>query len=267
MPIGTQDPSIYPATQGPITSTGAKYAGMEARGDKLLNMHLIQHEDDFTLVAPAPAVGDVDIEVDATHTIAIGDYVEVHEDDVYFQALVLNVVGDTITLDTAVPYAFTVAGAAGINGTPNAAVNGSATPVVYELSPPAGQIWDITKLMFYLEDATVAMTHSLFGNLTALANGVSLRVMRSADKYEQIANFKINADFSLNSFETKVSADMTSGDFGMYSSKTFGNEGESGSVIRLNGDANESLQVVINDDISALDLFELMAFGYFLDDQ
>jgi len=267
MPIGTQSPRVYPANTGPYTSTGARYAGMEARAGKILDLFLLEREDTFTLVAVAPAVGDYDIEADATHTIGIGDMIELYEDDVYFQALVLNVVGDTITLDTPIPYAFTVAGALGINGVRNAAVNGSVTAVVYEVAPPAGQVWDITKLAYYIEGDTAAMTHSLFGDIAALTNGVVTRVKRSDDKYEVLHNAKANVDFIDDSSDFKVRADMTATSFGATVFRTLGNEAASGAMIRLVGNLGEKLEFVVQDNLSTLVLLKVKAQGYFLDDE
>ena len=268
MPLGTQAPNIYPANKGPHTSTGAKYTGMEARADKILNFYLIERQDDFTIVAAAPSVDDVAFEADATHTIAIGDMVEMYEDDVYFQALVTNVAVDTITVDTPIPYAFTVAGCNGFNGPRNAGVDGSgAGGVTYEIAPPSGQVWDITRLTYYIEDSTAAMTHSLFGNIAALTNGVVLRVKRSASKYEVIQNIKANVDLMVDTDGFVIRADMTAADFGLTSVKEFGNEANSGAMIRLDGSLGESLELVVRDDVSTIDLFKAKVQGYFLDAQ
>jgi hypothetical protein len=267
MPIGTEDPRFYPANTGPHTSTGAKYAGMEARAGKHLNQYLIEREGTFTLVAAAPAVGDVVFEADAAHGITIGDVVEIYEDDVYYQGLVLGVVGDTITVDSPLPYAFTVDGAAGIRGVHNANLDGSATAKVFEIAPPTGQIWDITKISIFLEGTTAAPTHSLFCDIAAITNGVVLRVKRSAAKYENMLNAKANIDFMVDGFETYVNDDMTAAAFGVNAFKTFGNEGEAGAMIRLNGTLGEKLEFIVQDSLVGLADVNVKAQGYFLDEQ
>ena len=264
MPIGTQDPRFYPANIGPRTSTGAKYYGMEARAGKILDLYFLNREDTFTLVAPAPTVSGYDIEVDATHTIGVGDWIELYEDDVYLQAQALGVAGDTITLDTPIPFAFTVAGALGINGVRNAAVDADPTPMVFEVAPPAGQVWDVTKTSLFIEGATAAMTHSLFGDIAAIANGIVFRVKRSAAKYEILHNIKANVDLMIDTDATAVSAAMTAATFGLFSFKTFGNEGASGAMLRLDGDLGEKLELLIQDDIDALTYLHAKAHGYFL---
>jgi len=268
MPDGTESPKHWPANTGPHTSTGVKYHGMEARAAKILNLYLTDYDDTFSVAATAPSVGDNEFTALAGHSITTGDTIMIYEDDVYFQCQVLNVVINTITIDTPIPYAFTVAGAAGINGVRNANVDGSVTPVTYKIEPPPGQIWDITKTSIYLEGDTAAMTHTLFGDIAALTNGVVLQVSRrSVVKYEVLLNAKANIDFMRSSGATKVQPSMTALAFGLHSFKTYGNEAYSGAMIRLDGDQLDKLEFVVQDDLTSLVLVKIKAQGYFLKEE
>lgn len=66
-------------------------------------------------------------------------------------------------------------GVADSNGSTHMHVNGSVTPVVFSAVPPAGESWEIHRIIGYLEGATTfdALT---FGDLPALTNGVEIRI-------------------------------------------------------------------------------------------
>jgi hypothetical protein len=244
---------------------------MEARGDDArLNMYLLNHEGAITLFAPAPAVGDLSFNIAAGSAVTTGDMIELYQNGHVFQALVTNFVNDvgfdTVTVDTPLPYAFTVLGATGRVGTRNAAVDGAAPNVIFDLRPPTGHIWDVTRMLFYIEGNTAAIAQDLFGNLAALTNGVVLRVRRSAALYEHVANFKNNLEFQINSWEFEIIANMTAPAVALRATKVFGNEQNMGSMVRLNGTDGERLEVIVADDIDALDLVKFHVEGYILED-
>jgi hypothetical protein len=242
---------------------------MEARGDeRVLSWYALATTEPVTLYANT-TLGDRGLNIVDDTSVAIGWMIELYEDGNVFQALVTGVTPgageDALTLDSPLPFAFTIAGATGRVGIRNAAVDGSTTDVPFTIVPPTGHIWDITNLMTYIHDQT-AMDSSLFGGLAALTTGVVYRVYRSATVYEHIDNIKSNEEFFEHGWEVDYPPNMLTSHYAIRAYKRWGNEMESGSMLRLNGTKGEYLEILITDDIDALDLVKLVAHGYILQD-
>jgi hypothetical protein len=263
MPYGTDAPNRWPGNKGNYSQVGTKFVAIEGRGDdRAINQYLINHEDTFTI----SVLGVIDARTftaTAGHTIATGDYVELTDGDKFFQAYVTNVATNVITVDSPLPFAFTVAGTTGVNGSHNANKDGSSTEFVLEIAPPSGAIWDIAKINIYIQDAT-AMDSALFGGITALTEGVYVRVKRSATEYEQLANYKSNLDFTKNSRETEYLANMVTGKYGLLSEVSFGGEQEHGTFIRLDGSLGQKLEVVASENLTTLEELSAFVQGYVL---
>jgi hypothetical protein len=137
------------------------------------------------------------------------------------------------------------------------AVGTLAAPLEYFIAPPAGEIWQITRLLF-------SMTHpsagdlGTFGNLTALTNGVILRVERNG-VYRTLTNWKTNADIKEDMFD--ITFDIRSGG-GSYGTSGRGTFAKSGSILELNGDTLDKVEIYIQDDITALTHFTMKMQGH-----
>ena len=73
----------------------------------------------------------------------------------------------------------------------NLGVDGSAVPVTYSAKPASGKLWLISKIFIFLQDGS-ALTPSTFGNITALTNGLSIKLNNT-----EIFNFKDNLDIQM----------------------------------------------------------------------
>lgn len=260
MPIGTEAPNIYPADGPRNKITGTRFSAVEARGgSRLLNWLASDRADTFTLDATV-TINTKSFDVVAGHTITAGQVLEFFEDGVVFQATVTNVATDTITIDKSLPYAFT-ASALGYSGASNMNVDGASTEVVYVIQPPVEQVWDIATLNLFIQDAT-AMDSSLFGGITALTEGVTLRLWHSATEYEDLAVFKSNADFFLYGGNAAYQANMVTGKYGLNWSNQF--VAEHGGLLRLDGSKSERLEIIISETLTGLEVFRALTSGYIL---
>jgi len=133
-----------------------------------------------------------------------------------------------------------------------------ASPQEYFIGPPVGEVWHITRLLF-------SMTHgsagdlSLFGDITALTNGVLLRA-RIDSNYGTFTNWKTNADIKDDMYD--VGFDDRAGGGGRYSTSGRGTFRNAGAIVRLDGDTNDRIEIYIQDDITALDSFTMKFQGH-----
>lgn len=170
--------------------------------------------------------------------------------------------GNVITLDTPVDRTLPINSAiAGTNK--NLAVDGSVTPQVFQVGPVgAGStaFVDITRIMGRMLDST-AMDDGKFGGLTALTNGIVLRHNNSV--IHNIWNAKSNGDLTLicgpDAFTYSDKA--PGGQHGLNFRNTYAGQQNHGVVLEL--EPGDFLELLVQDDLTGLDTFEMMAQGHF----
>lgn len=190
------------------------------------------------------------------------------------QIQILTVVGDVIGTDCFLDFPYTTNAIVQIQNV-DLNVDGSITPRIFSLTPlPYVQIdavvgdggaWDIVRTMFYLQSgANPAMNDQLFGNVTELANGIILR-KKNDDTYN-IFNIKKNGQFRLRNFDAEYVDTVRGGGSQSFSSRrTTGGQSKNGVTIRLDSEKGDSLQVVVQDDLSSLEDFSVIAQGHLVD--
>ena len=133
-----------------------------------------------------------------------------------------------------------------------------ANPQEYWIAPPAGQVWHMRRFVFSMIHGT-AGDLGLFGNLTALTNGVVLR-SRINGNYGTFTNWKRNGDMKSDMYD--VEFDARSGGQGNYGTSGRGTIAESGAIVRLVGDTNDRIEIYIQDDITGLNSFTMKFQGH-----
>lgn len=140
-------------------------------------------------------------------------------------------------------------------GSVEAAVNGSADPVAFDLAPGEDEIYRVTSLALVLV-CTAAPEMDKFGNLAALATGLGLQVLGSAG--EELVDLLGGQPI------------QTANDFAALGSVTLVDRGLSWTVhaaiapaapLRLEGADGERLRLTVSDDLSLLTRFRIFADG------
>lgn len=213
----------------------------------------------------APTVVDERIiqVVDGTG-VSNGSYVCIQENKRAFQGQVISGGGTSnLVLDTPLDYTFST-DALISNRTPDLNVIGSAVaPITASLKPIPGVKWDITRII-------IAMTHSSagddskFGNLASLTNGIVLR--KSNTIHHTIFNAKNNGDLRLRMYDVNYSDKAGAGLYGTTTRRSFSGADKNGVVIRLDGDLDESLDIIIQDALNLLTSFRVVAQGHVVED-
>jgi hypothetical protein len=234
---------------------------------KIVNETFHKHGSSTNLNSAATA-GDTSISVDDTAGFIVGDEIKIEEvvDGVGVQeigVMTITVVAagtpGTLTLDRPLGFDYTTA-ADVIEVTTNMAVSGSlASPEIFEIDPPDGTIWQLTRIMHSITDQT-AMDDAKFGGITALTNGVALRATTAAGRTVVFANWKSNSDMKLDMYDVDYSTKAPSGFFGLNGRWTFT---KAEVIAELDGDASpiQKMEVLIQDNLTGLDTFEMKAQG------
>lgn len=134
-----------------------------------------------------------------------------------------------------------------------------ASPQSYKIGPQAGDVWHITRLLFTITHST-AGDLGLFGNIAALTNGVTLRANING-VFGTFTNWKTNSDIKDDMYD--VEFDARSGGGGTFGTTGRGTFKNAGAIVRLDGTTGDYLEVLVQDDITALDRFTIKFQGHF----
>lgn len=141
------------------------------------------------------------------------------------------------------------------------AVNGAVTTQVFQIGPTGGVIEvDVTRLMGYLQSGT-AMDDSLFGSLGALTYGIVLRHKNGTT--QNIWNAKTNGEMALLCYDFTYTTKAPAGQFGARFRNSYGGQDKHGVTIRL--DPGDTLELLVQDDLTGLGVFNMIAQGHIVD--
>jgi hypothetical protein len=166
-----------------------------------------------------------------------------------------------ITLDTPVDSAFTV-GVGVLSADDNMAVKGDVTTQIFQIGSAQRETTvdlDITRFNGYIQSAT-AMDDSKFGDIaTGLEYGIVLRIKDGT--LTNLWNVKSNGEFGLLCFDTAYTTKPPAGtSHGFRFRNTYGGQSKHGVTIRLL--PGEVLELLIQDDLTGLEVFNMMAQGH-----
>lgn len=235
---------------------GAIRAQLQDNQAELVGVKVCRMIATVTLASPV-VIGEYTVTLTAGHGSTSGDIFCLKQAGRHYQATILSVATDTITLDTPHEYAFTVSALAFRSGDNMALSNGSVDPVIYRISPPPGAKWDIYGFSIGITDGT-AMDDGKFGGISALTRGLVVRKVDGV--YKNIFNVKTNGDFAFRCDEVRYATNAPSGVYGISIKKTFSQR--HGIVIRLNGDTSDELQFIVQDNLTGLTSMRAAAWGH-----
>ncbi len=148
------------------------------------------------------------------------------------------------------------------SGSNNAVLDYSSSEARFKILPPAGNIIRITTMVVSISDTT-GMQAEEYGNLgSALTNGIAIAVVRAGITVNDITDgvpVKTNAEWGHVTYEVSRKT-WGAGDEMILARWDFR---DSGSVIRLIGDKNESLDVILNDNFTGLIGHHFFVSGYY----
>lgn len=145
-------------------------------------------------------------------------------------------------------------------GTIEAIGDYSVTPEIFYLQPPAGEVWQLTRLLFFVQDSG-SFDADNWGNNITLTNGIILRIQDDSGTifdFTQQVPIVSSGHLGVYMFDVEVFT-WGSGDEILAARYTFA---KSGANIRLIGDNNERFEVLLNDDFTGLVSQHFMVQGF-----
>jgi hypothetical protein len=108
----------------------------------------------------------------------------------------------------------------------------------------------------------MAMDFTSFGSLAELPNGVTLRYKQADGTFINHFNFRSNGELIERSFDHIFQSKVGGGSFGFVARSTWAGQDKRGVTIRLDGALGEEFQLVVQDDLTALDLLRVVGQGH-----
>jgi hypothetical protein len=176
-------------------------------------------------------------------------------------AHVVSVVGDNqVNMDRPVSYELTAANTIVQQRSMELDVDGSSTRQVFSVGSSLTGILHITRVIFQIVCTNPAL-YNLFGDQTALSRGVLLRQTRNDNGTTNHWNVKTNAELANLMYDVSVQEEAKVFDVnGLTGRLTYGGQTKHGVVLALSG--GEALEIIIQDNLSGLISFRIIAQGH-----
>ena len=264
--VGNDDGSY---SLGVATTTGAS-VDVFVQDQTTPNFYLFfnQAKTTPTTLANAVAIDDNTFVVADATGWTVGTYAGVFygAENRFFFADVLAVSGTTITVNLPFDYAFP-AGSFAVPTNKNLSVDGSTTAQEFALrgaGPGSTLTVDITNLEFrMITDNVPSLTK--FGDIVG---GVTkaLVIRKKDGEYRNLFGFRNNSGlFTIaDSYEVFQATNPSQGQDGLLARVTFAGQEKTGVAIRL--EPGEELQAIVQDDLTDLVTFTIMAQGHEVED-
>ena len=215
-----------------------------------------------TTLTSVTSIDDLTITVDSVVGVSVGDLAtiySVNDNRVYF-SLILAINGNVLSLDSNLDFAFSIGDFVSI-GKVEMNVNGSVTPQIYGVRNPTNQdiplVVDISRILFAIL-AGSPVDLSKFGDIDGgITRGLLVRKVDSVNR--NIFNVKTNAEFKNLMFDVGIELAKGNAQDGITGRFSFAGQDKLGAVVRLK--ANEDLQIIVQDDLTSLESFTMIAQG------
>lgn len=165
-----------------------------------------------------------------------------------------------LTFAKPMEHAYTTSGIVTLTDINMANGSGSiASPVIYSLSPPLNEVWHIDTIYFALLD-NVSPSLELFGGITALTNGLVMRIEGSRTRNLMIMRNNIDLREILGGTEVDIQQKSGGGDYlisGIWHLKE-----HSDSIIRLDGALGDSVKIYVQDNLTSQINISIKAMGH-----
>lgn len=225
-----------------------------------VNEYFIRELGTNTTLAVATSIGDTSFTVVSSTGFVTGNKIRVTQNGTAEIGVIFitNVVGNVITIDRPLANAFPIGtNVKLIENNMTSAIGTLASPISYRVAPPAGQIWQITRVLISMTDNT-AMDDDKFGSLPPLTNGAVGRAETIGGRIVNITNWKDNSDLVNDMYDINYPVKTPAGTYALRGRWTFTN---AQFIVELNGDDGHFIEVLIQDDLTAMASFTIKAQG------
>jgi hypothetical protein len=246
-----------------VDEHGNLMVNVQDQTTRVLDLYFGQLQDLTTLSVQAD-IDDLTLTLTDTTGFVDGKTIgifSIDDPDIFFLGVQIGApVGNVITIDRPIDRTLTVNSPV-VAVDINMAIDGSVTTQIFQIGPVgpgSEQILDITRILGIITDG-VTMDDGKFGGIDALTNGVVLRLSNGVK--QNIWNVKTNGDLALLAFDAQYTDKAPAGENGFRFRNTYAGQDKHGVALRL--DPGDTLEVLIQDDLTDLTSFNMIAQGHF----
>jgi hypothetical protein len=239
-------------------------------GDQItppIELYFIKSVDTPTTLASAATEDSYTIEVASASTLDVADYCGIFATGGtrFYFGTILDITGTTITFDTPIDFAYP-SGSPVQPLTRELAVDGSGTRQIYQIGPGAQSALniDVTRILFKIITSTVPE----FGDFGDIASGITKGVVLRLNNgvMSNIFNVKLNSEFvnlmyDVSFYDARNPNQNVSGLGGRL---TFAGPSKHGVALRLT--PGDTLELIVQDNLSSLVSFQMIAEGHVIED-
>jgi hypothetical protein len=249
----------------PLESNGAIPVNIQDQTSPAFDIFFMQVDNDTqTTLAQNYFIDDQLINLTNATGYTPGQLLNIFEGSNYYYGEIISVNGNEIELDTPLDFNYTTS-ALVAESSRDISVDGSLETQIYEIAlPGSAEISiDITRIMF----AMICVDPPEYNEFCDIPGGLTYGIVlrRKDGIYQNYWNVKSNGElanlmFDLNYYEQT----WPQGVNGIAGRLTYGGQSKHGVTIRL--DPGDSLQLLVQDDLTSLVEFRIIAEGHVVTD-
>ena len=223
--------------------------------------YFLTKELQLTNLTETVAIGDFNATVvDSTGCVA-GDAIDIWDDTNYFQGIITDVVGNTISFVGSTVHSYEIENTTVKCGEWNMAIDGSVTKQTFSINPPNKVDWDIESCAIQFKDNS-DWDINTFGSRTSLDNGFTAGIKDGeTTRFFLIYN---NGGFALRGFDITNIEKAPSGLYGFTANLDF--EKRNGAIPVLVGSTGDEFTANVNDDLTSQTEVAFVVRGHEKDD-
>ena len=227
------------------------------------NEYFHRHTGISTTLSVESLANATSITVTSSTGMVVGDMLQISNGTIELTFPRITIItGNVLTLDRPLNNAYAIGIIVDIVSINMRSVAGTlAAPISYRLTPNSNQTVHLVRYIFSMTHST-AGDLGLFGNLTALTNGVTVRRYDGASgTYKTFTHWNSNADIKDDMYDLEF--DARSGGGGAYGTSGKGTiKDGTGAVTKLDGSAGDYMEILIQDNITGLVRFQIKGQGH-----
>ena len=244
----------------PIEDNGAVPVNIQDYNGRLFSYFLTKELQLTTLTTDA-FISDFNISVDNATGCLVGDAIDLWDDNNYFQGLITDVTGSTISFVGTIVHNFSTTNTVVKCGEWNLNVDGSVNKQTFSITPPTNSSWDLESCTMQFKDNS-DWDINTFGSRTSLQNGFTAGIRNG--ELTRLFLIYNNGGFALRGFDINNIEKAPSGLYGFTANLDF--ETRNGAIPALHGLEGESFLVNVNDDLTSQTELAFVVRGHYKDD-